>query len=88
MIAPRAAAYGRDEGNLVIILEGCFAVNVFLIAREGHRASEFRERGPFAADYRPELADRGFGGSLAPELRGPGPLAQHREESNAYLHDE
>ena len=58
MISRSSATHRRDERNLVIILEGSFAVNVLLIHREGDRASEIAERRIVAAKILPKRADR------------------------------
>jgi hypothetical protein len=75
-MASRApAAHRGNERNLVIILEGHFAVNVLLVDGEGDGAAKLRQPGAFAAEVVPERADGGRPSKLAGELRGSRALA-------------
>jgi hypothetical protein len=68
-MASRApAAHRGNERNLVIILEGHFAVNVLLVDREGDRAAKLSQTRMLAANLVPERTDGNRPSELAGEL--------------------
>src|SRR5208282_393401 len=75
-----AAADGRNEGNLVAHPRLEAALDIFMVDGEAYRVVNPAERGKFADQMPPDLADGCAVGKLARQLGRMRPLAKRREQ--------